>query len=104
MEDKLLHLLTQEVDDRLHSITETFTYLRDHPNLLLNTELHEVVLEKIISLRSFIRTQHIGFDQAVLANLLHKTVETDQKCMDYYIMSRSYHPLQNAMDDVWELL
>lgn len=104
MEDELLHLLTQEVDNRLQKITEVFLYLREHPILLLDSPIHEAAREKIIDLRSFIRKQHIGFDQAVLANLTEKTMETDKRCMDYYIMSRSYHPLQNAMDDVWELL
>jgi hypothetical protein len=101
--DQLLFIMTKETDDKIARAVETFTYIRDHPEILSESPFREITYHKIIELRAYIRKQHKGLTQSVRDFYAKKTVLNQMKMEQETNKSRSFHPLQNVMDDVWEL-
>jgi len=102
--DHLLFILTNETDDKLTRAVDAFTYIRDHPELLSEACFREITYHKIIELRAYIRAEHKGLTQSIRDFYAEKTVMNQMKMEQETNKSRSFHPLQNVMDDVWELI
>jgi hypothetical protein len=102
--DQLLFIMTKETDDPIQRAVETFTYIRDHPEILSESPFREITMEKIIELRAYIRNEHKGLTKAIRDFYAEKTVLNQMKMEQETNKSRSFHPLQNVMDDVWEML
>jgi len=102
--DHLLFILSNETDDKITQAVETFTYIRSHPELLSESHFCEITYNKIIDLRKYIREQHTGLNKAVRDFYAEKTVLNQLKMEKEANKCRSFHPLQNVLDDVWEML
>jgi hypothetical protein len=102
--EHLLFILMNKTNDKIGKAIETFTYIRDNPELLSDEGFRSMTQHKIIELRSYIREEHKGLTNAVQEFYSEKTVLNQLKMEQESNKSRSFHPLQNVMDDVWEIL
>ena len=97
-------LLNEPAEDRIQHATAVFTFIHDHPHLLSVEVFKEITRQKIIELRRYIRQQHADFANVVKAMYTEKTEAAKLRFSQEANKSRRFHPLQNAMDDVWKLI
>lgn len=102
--EQLISIITKKTDDPIQRAIDTFTYVRDHPLLLDQSPFREITMNKIVEMRAYIREQHRGFSQSVREFYKEKTEDAHKNLNLETLKSRRFHPLQNVMDDVWELL